>query len=101
MCSILIRTLTNKRNLMILIIKILVILVILVFLYFCQKSLVQAFAFYLAVKMVLPTTTRIGGISIYENIISLNYLLIELDKIYGSIYVKDLYKYAKHIFDNK
>lgn len=50
---------------MILIIKILVILVILVFLYFCQKSLVQAFAFYLAVKMVLPTTTRIGGISIY------------------------------------
>ena len=38
---------------------------------------------------------------IYKNIISLNYLLIELDKIYGSIYVKDLYKYAKHIFDNK
>ena len=38
---------------------------------------------------------------IYKNIIPLNYLLIELDKIYGSIYVKDLYKYAKHIFDNK
>ena len=38
---------------------------------------------------------------IYKNIIPLNYLLIELDKIYGLIYVKDLYKYAKHIFDNK
>ena len=38
---------------------------------------------------------------IYKNIIPLNYLLIELDKIYGFIYVKDLYKYAKHIFDNK
>ena len=38
---------------------------------------------------------------IYKNIIPLNYLLTELDKIYGLIYVKDLYKYAKHIFDNK
>ena len=38
---------------------------------------------------------------IYKNIIPLNYLLTELDKIYGFIYVKDLYKYAKHIFDNK
>ena len=51
---------------MILIIKLFVILVILVFLYFCQKSLAQAFAFYLAVKMVLPTTTRVGSISIYS-----------------------------------
>lgn len=50
---------------MILIIKIFVILVVLVFLYLCQKSLVQAFALYIAVKMVLPTTTRIGGITIY------------------------------------
>ncbi|WP_314646832.1 O-antigen ligase domain-containing protein [Prevotella multiformis] len=51
---------------MILAIKLFVVLVILVFLYFCQKSLVQAYAFFLSVKMVLPTTTRIGSISIYS-----------------------------------
>lgn len=50
---------------MILAIKVFVILVILVFLYFCQKSLVQAYAFFLSVKLVLPTPTRIGPISIF------------------------------------
>ncbi len=50
---------------MILLIKLFVALVLLVFLYFCQKSLAQAYAVFLAVKLVLPTPTRLGPISIF------------------------------------
>jgi len=38
---------------------------------------------------------------IYKNITPLNYILIELNKIYGLIYVEDLYKCGEYMFNNK
>lgn len=44
---------------------ILVILIILVHIFFCFKSLAYGCAFFIAVKMIIPTPTRIGGLSLY------------------------------------
>ena len=44
---------------------ILVILIILIHFYLCFKSLAYGCAFYIAVKMIIPTPTRVAGLSLY------------------------------------
>lgn len=44
---------------------ILVILIILIHFCLCFKSLAYGCAFYIAVKMIIPTPTRVAGLSLY------------------------------------
>ena len=55
---------------------ILVILIILIHFCLCFKSLAYGCAFYIAVKMIIPTPTRVAGLSLYTFYVGYSYFFL-------------------------